>query len=642
MKKRIRRILISAVLFAGALIVDNLSFFDEYNFAGYNVFRWAAVVLYAAAYLTVGLNVLIRAAKNIAHGHIFDENFLMALATVGACIIGEYPEAVAVMLFYQVGEAFEKYAVGKSRKSIADIMNIRPDHAVLLKADGDTETVDPSDVKLGDTILVTAGERIPLDGSIDTSALTGESIPREVAEGDDVLSGCINLTGVLHIKVEKEYGESTVAKILELVENASSKKSRQESFITRFAAYYTPVVVILAVLLAVVPPLIIADAGFTEWIYRALNFLVVSCPCALVISVPLSFFGGIGGASKKGILIKGSNYLEALSNTEIAVFDKTGTLTKGKFEVAHIHAEKSVGIVNNELISRNSELTVNGELLSITAAAEKYSNHPISQSIRNAWESYSAKLFPELRAQLDSIACTDIEEIAGHGIKVKLGGKSVFCGNTKLMESIGVECADIDGYTLVHTAADGEYIGYIALEDSIKPDSAQALAQLKAEGVRKTVMLTGDSEAAGRLVAERIGLDEYHAKLLPADKVTAVEKLMSEKSPNGKLLFVGDGMNDAPVLARADIGAAMGGMGQDAAIEAADVVIMTDEPSKLAEAIAISRKTLRIARQNIVFALAVKVLVLVLISFGAVGMWAAVFADVGVSVIAILNAMRCG
>ena len=623
MKKRLRRIIIAAVLFvcglAGELLLSDLTYG-----------KWIRFALYTAAYLVVGGSVLLRAAKNIAHGRIFDENFLMTVATIGAYLIGEYREAVAVMLFYQVGELFEHYAVGKSRKSIAELMNIRPDHAVLLKEDGTAVTVEPSEVKTGDIIVITAGERIPLDGvvtmgqsSVDTSALTGESVPRDVNCGDDVLSGCINMTGLLHVRVTKEYGESTVAKILELVENASSKKSKSENFITRFAAYYTPVVVIGAVLLAVVPPLFIKGETFAQWIYRALNFLIVSCPCALVISVPLSFFGGIGGASRKGILIKGSNYLEALADVEIAVFDKTGTLTKGKFEVTEIHGDREE------------------ELLALAAMAEKYSNHPIAQSICRA---YRERIPEEVREQWENLPCTDVKELAGHGVQAVIDGHTVSCGNAKLMESVGVDinCPEKDGCTVLHLASDGAYRGCVLLEDTIKPDAETAIKRLKESGVKKTVMLTGDSEAVGKRVAEALGLDEYHAKLLPADKVEAVETLLSEKSEKGKLVFVGDGMNDAPVLARADIGVAMGGLGQDAAIEAADVVIMTDEPSKLADAIAVSKKTLRIVRQNIVFALGVKVVVLLLSAVGYVGLWAAVFADVGVSVIAILNSMRCG
>lgn len=622
MKKRLRRIIIAAVLFvcalAGELLLSDLTYG-----------KWARFALYTAAYLVIGGSVLIRAAKNIARGQIFDENFLMTIATVGAYIIGEYMEAVAVMLFYQVGELFERYAVGKSRKSIAELMNIRPDHASLLRADGTTAAVDPSEVKPGDTIVIMAGERIPLDGvvtmgesSVDTSALTGESIPRDVVCGDDVLSGCINMTGLLHVRVTKEYGESTAAKILELVENASSKKSKSENFITRFAAYYTPAVVISAALLAIVPPLIIKEAAFADWIYRALNFLIVSCPCALVISVPLSFFGGIGGASKRGILIKGSNYLEALADAEIAVFDKTGTLTKGKFEVTEIHGERE------------------DELLALAAMAEKYSNHPISQSICRA---YTSRIPEDVRKTWENLSCTDVKELAGHGVQAVIDGHTVFLGNARLMQSIGIgDCMDREGRTVIHIASDGEYLGCISLEDTVKPDAETAIKRLKENGVRKIVMLTGDSEEVGRRVAEKLGLDGYHAKLLPADKVDAVEKLLPERSEKGKLVFIGDGMNDAPVLARADIGVAMGGLGQDAAIEAADVVIMTDEPSKLADAIAISKKTLRIVRQNIVFALGVKAIVLLLSAWGHTGMWAAVFADVGVSVVAILNSMRCG
>lgn len=544
----------------------------------------------------------------------------MSIATIGAFFIGEYPEGVAVMLFYQVGELFQSYAVGKSRKSIASLMDIRPDYANVKKGD-ELVKVDPDEVQIGDIIVIKAGEKIPLDGKviegssmIDTSALTGESVPREVEVGSDILSGCININGVITAEVTKEFGESTVSKILDLVENASSKKSNSEQFITKFARYYTPVVVIIAVFLAIIPPLVIDGATFSDWIYRALAFLVVSCPCALVISIPLSFFGGIGGASKKGVLVKGSNYLEALAETEIVVFDKTGTLTKGVFNVQEIHPEG----VSKE------------ELLELTAHAESYSNHPISLSLKRAYSK-----------EIDNGRISDVEEISGHGVIATVDGKKVMAGNIKLMKMMDIPYfkGELIG-TIVHVAVNNKYIGYIVIADEVKEDSAQAIKELKAANIKQTVMLTGDNKSIGSKVAKELGLDKVYAELLPADKVEKLEELFSQKSKKGKLAFVGDGINDAPVLARADIGIAMGGLGSDAAIEAADVVIMTDEPSKIATAMKISKKTLKISHQNIVFAIGIKIIVLILSAFGIATMWAAIFADVGVTIIAVLNAFR--
>ena len=580
-------------------------------------------VLFLPAYFVIGWDVLWKAARNIAHGQVFDENFLMALATVGAFCTGffgqgEYPEAVFVMLFYQVGELFQGYAVGKSRKSIASLMDIRPDYANV-ERDGQLTQVDPEEVAVGDTITVKAGERVPLDGVVlegsslvNTSALTGESVPRQVQPGDDVISGCVNQSGLLRVRVTKPFGESTVQKILDLVENSSSKKARAENFITKFARYYTPIVVFCALALALVPPLFVGD--WVGWVQKALIFLVVSCPCALVISVPLSFFGGIGGASRQGILVKGGNYLEVLANTEIVVFDKTGTLTKGVFNVTAIHPE---------------EYSESG-LLEMAALAESYSDHPISRSLKEAWGQ-----------ELDASRVGEVEELSGRGVRAQVDGKTVCAGNDKLMEEIGVKwhpCHHVG--TTVHVAVEGKYIGHIVISDEVKPDAKEAIAALKAQGVKKTVMLTGDAKAVGESVAKDLGLDEAYTQLLPGDKVDRVEALLSEKSPKGKLAFVGDGINDAPVLSRADIGIAMGALGSDAAIEAADIVLMDDKPSKIAKAMEISQRTLRIVRQNIVFALAVKLLVLALTPFGIANMWEAVFADVGVMVIAILNASR--
>ncbi len=604
-RKQMLRIIISLILYICVILLP---------FEG-----TAKLIAFLVVYGIIGGDILLKAVRNIFHGQVFDENFLMAVATVGAFFLKEYPEGVAVMLFYQVGEWFQSYAVSKSRRSISELMDIRPDYANLLQ-EGQLVQVDPNDVKIGDLVVVKPGERIPLDGvvtegfsSIDTSALTGESVPREIQEGQDIISGCINQTGRLTIQVTKEFGQSTVAKILELVENSSDKKSKSENFITRFARYYTPTVVIAALLLAVLPP-VITGQEFSIWISRALTFLVISCPCALVISVPLSFFGGIGGASKSGVLVKGSNYLEALARTEVVVFDKTGTLTKGSFAVSKV---EPVNITA-------------GELLEAAAYAEDYSNHPIAQSIKKAYGK-----------EVSSSRISTIEEIAGHGVKAVMDGKEILAGNTKLMkkENISYDTTPLAG-TVVHLAIDGKYAGYISIEDEIKADSRQAISDLKAAGIRKTVMLTGDADAVGQKVASELKLDKAYTELLPADKVERLEELMSGKSTKGKLAFVGDGINDAPVLARADIGIAMGGLGSDAAIEAADIVIMTDEPSKIAKVMKISKKTLRIVNQNIILALGVKGIVLVLGAFSLASMWAAVFSDVGVSVLAILNAIR--
>lgn len=607
MTKRLWRIIIGAAVLATAVL---LSLNNE----------WLQIAFFIISYIIVGGDVVKRAVKNIFKGQVFDENFLMSIATIGAFFIGEYPEGVAVMLFYQVGELFQSYAVGKSRKSIASLMDIRPDYANVKKGD-ELVKVDPDEVQIGDIIVIKAGEKIPLDGKviegssmIDTSALTGESVPREVEVGSDILSGCININGVITAEVTKEFGESTVSKILDLVENASSKKSNSEQFITKFARYYTPVVVIIAVFLAIIPPLVIDGATFSDWIYRALAFLVVSCPCALVISIPLSFFGGIGGSSKKGVLVKGSNYLEALAETEIVVFDKTGTLTKGVFNVQEIHPEG----VSKE------------ELLELTAHAESYSNHPISLSLKRAYSK-----------EIDNGRISDVEEISGHGVIATVDGKKVMAGNIKLMKMMDIPYfkGELIG-TIVHVAVHNKYIGYIVIADEVKEDSAQAIKELKAANIKQTVMLTGDNKSIGSKVAKELGLDKVYAELLPADKVEKLEELFSQKSKKGKLAFVGDGINDAPVLARADIGIAMGGLGSDAAIEAADVVIMTDEPSKIATTMKISKKTLKIAHQNIVFAIGIKIIVLILSAFGITTMWAAIFADVGVTIIAVLNAFR--
>lgn len=582
---------------------------------------WWRFLAFLAAYLIAGSDVLLRAVRNILRGQIFDENFLMAIATLGAFCIREYPEGVAVMLFYQVGELFQSYAVSRSRQSIAALMDIRPDYANV-RREGKLVKVDPEMVAIGDEIVVKAGEKIPLDGRVtegesmlDTSALTGEAVPREAYVGQEVLSGCINLNGVLTVRVEREFGQSTVAKILDLVENASSKKAKAENFITKFARYYTPVVVIAAVLLATIPPLIVPGAVFSEWLERALIFLVVSCPCALVISVPLSFFGGIGGASKAGILIKGSNYLEALAKAKTVVMDKTGTLTKGTFEVTQV---RPVGMEQERL-------------LEIVAYAESYSDHPISLSLKRAYGK-----------QIDSERVTEVEVISGMGVCARVDGRAVAAGNERLMKRVGALPGQVEEHsgTIVYAAVDGKYAGYILIADQLKKDAKMAISSLRQEGITKTVMLTGDGGASAKAVADSLGIDEVCAELLPADKVEQVERLLEQKEKKSTLVFIGDGINDAPVLSRADVGIAMGALGSDAAIEVADVVIMDDKPSKLSLAIRICRKTLGIVRQNIVFALAVKVVVMILGAIGIATMWEAVFADVGVSVIAILNAMR--
>ena len=616
-KKMLTRILISAAL----LVLANLLPLPF----------WAKCIVYAAAYFTVGWDILRKAALGVAHRQLFDENFLMAVATLGAIGLaiadgnGDFNEAVAVMLFYQIGELFQGIAVGKSRRSIAALMDIRPDYANI-EVDGKLEQVDPDEVSVGSVIVVQPGERVPIDGtvlegtsSINTAALTGESVPRDVAPGDEVISGCINLNGVLRIRTEKEFGESTVSKILELVENSSSNKSRSENFISKFARVYTPAVCCGALALAVLPPLVRLAMGlspaFGDWAYRALTFLVISCPCALVISIPLSFFAGIGGASREGILIKGSNYLETLSQVKTVVFDKTGTITKGVFEVSGVHHS-----------SREER-----EVIEYAALAECASSHPISQSLRRHYGK-----------EPDRSRVENIEEISGHGVTATVDGVSVAAGNDKLMRSIGVEYIPCrSAGTVIHVALDGAYAGHILISDLEKEDIVDALKALRSAGVTRTVMLTGDAESAAKQVAERVGIDEYHSELLPGDKVEKVEALLEElRGGKGKLAFVGDGINDAPVLSRADIGIAMGAMGSDAAIEAADVVLMDDDPMKIARAIKISRKCLSIVYQNIVFALAVKFACLLLGALGIAGMWAAIFADVGVMVLAVLNAMR--
>lgn len=607
MKKTLIKILTSVALFLIALFVPFK-----------NV--WINNCIYIVSYLIVGLEVVIEAVENIFKGEIFDENFLMAIATIGAFAVGEFPEAATVMILYQIGELFQDYAVDKSRKSISSLMDIRPDYANV-KRENEVLKVSPEEVKIGELIVVKPGEKVPLDGEIvegksmlDTSSLTGESMPQDANAGDNVLSGCINKSGLLTIKTTKEFGESTVSKILDLVENASNKKSKSENFITKFAKYYTPAVVIIAVILAVIPPIIIKDAVFTDWLYRALTFLVVSCPCALVISIPLGFFGGIGGASKEGILVKGSNYLEALAQTEIVVFDKTGTLTQGIFEVQKIEA---FGIEKEKL-------------LELAAYAENHSNHPISLSVKDAYKN-----------KIDMQKITQTEEIAGLGVKAIIDGRQVLVGNDKLMEQAKINYEkSTDIGTILYVAIDNKFAGYIVIADKIKEDAKMAIEVLKKNGIKKTVMLTGDKKQVGEHVADILGLDEVYTELLPDGKVEKVEELLKQKSEKGKLVFVGDGINDAPVLALADIGIAMGGLGSDAAIEAADVVIMTDEPSKIGNAMKISKKTMRIVRENIIFSLAVKLVVLILAAYGLSTMWAAVFADVGVSVIAILNSLR--
>ena len=607
MKKRGIKIIISLILFLIAFIIN-------FNNEIINI------VIYIISYIIVGFDILKKAVRNIFRGNVFDENFLMSIATLGAFCIKEFPEAVAVMLFYQIGELFQSYAVDKSRKSISDLMDIRPDFANVYK-NNNVEKVDPDEVEIGDIIVVKTGEKVPLDGiiiegkaSLDTKALTGESIPKEVGVDDEVLSGCINLNGGIKIKVTKKFEESTVSKILDLVENASSKKSKSENFITKFAKYYTPIVVIIAVILAVVPTMVIKETNFSEWLYRALSFLVVSCPCALVISIPLSFFGGIGGASKLGILIKGSNYLENMSNTEIIAFDKTGTLTKGIFVVQEIY---SINMPQNEL-------------LEIVCYAENYSNHPISLSVKK-----------EFNKKIDERRISKIRELSGLGIEAEIDGKQVLVGNKKLMdkENIKYEKCDKIG-TILYVAINKNFEGYILISDEIKDDAKETISQLKENNIKQTVMLTGDRKDVGENVAKQLGLDKVYTELLPDGKLEKVEELLKQTSEKGKLAFVGDGINDAPVLALADIGIAMGGLGSDAAIEAADIVIMTDEPSKIVETIKLSKKTMKIVKENIVFAIFIKIAVLVLCAVGIATMWEAVFADVGVSIIAILNSLR--
>ena len=606
MKKNLTKIIISSVLlFTTLLFKIDIKYFNE--------------VLFVISYIVIGYDIVLKAIRNISRGKVFDENFLMTVATIGAICIGNLAEAVSVMLFYQVGELFQSYAVDKSRKSISDLMDIRPDYANVIRNDKH-EKVDPSDVNIEEIILIKPGEKVPLDGivvegssSLNTLALTGEAVPRNVKVGDEILSGCINNSGILKVKVTKEFGESTVSKILDLVENASSRKSSSENFISKFAKYYTPIVVIIALFLAVLPPLILKDS-FNTWIYRALSFLVVSCPCALVVSIPLSFFGGIGASSRIGVLVKGSNYLEALSKTEIIVCDKTGTLTEGEFKVQNINA---IGISDEEL-------------LKYASYAENFSNHPISISIKNE---YSKKI--------DAKKVTETKEIPGKGVYAKVENKDVLVGNEKLLNQYKIKHEVVNELgTIIYVAIDNEFKGTITISDKIKEDSYKAIKLFRENNVKKIVMLTGDKDSISKEVSNELNLDEYHSELLPQDKVKIVEELMKEKSESGKLLFVGDGINDAPVLALSDIGVSMGGLGSDAAIEASDVVIMTDEPSKIAESISISRKTMRIVKQNIIFAITVKISVLLLSALGIATMWSAVFADVGVSVIAILNAFR--
>ena len=637
-KNMLTRILVTAVLYAALVAADHMKMIPAV-FEG-----WKLLFLYFIPYFVIGWDILYKAVRNIKNGQIFDENFLMAVATIGAFGVNEYSEAVAVMLFYQVGELFQSYAVNRSRQSITDLMDICPEYANI-EEDGQLEQVDPDDVEVGDIIVIKPGEKIPLDGKVvfgesmvDTSALTGESVPRTVKEGDDLVSGCVNGNGLLRAEVTKEFDDSTVAKILELVENASSKKAHVENFITRFARYYTPAVVIGAVVLAVIPPLF-AGQSWAEWVRRACTFLVISCPCALVISVPMSFFSGIGAASKKGVLVKGSNYLEIMSKLHTVVFDKTGTLTKGEFKVARIYSVDEEADTTGNGENESGESAENGtdprsekqrKVLELAALAESYSDHPISRSIRDAWGK-----------ELDQSRVSDAQEISGHGVKVKIDGKMVLAGNGKLMDEKGISYTECDSIgTVVYVAEDGRFLGSIVIADGIKDGVKDAIQRLKRAGVSKTVMLTGDRRNVAEAVAKAIGLDEVHAQLLPGDKVDAVESLMKFLPESKKLAFVGDGINDAPVLSRADVGIAMGSMGSDAAIEAADVVLMDDDPGKIADIVRISRKTMGIVMQNIVFALGVKFVVLAMGAFGVANMWEAVFADVGVSVIAILNAMR--
>lgn len=618
-KIRFARIILSAALLGAAVLVEKRM----------DLSIWLLLLVYLVPYLIAGYDTLLEAGEKIVKGDFFDEDFLMSIATIGALCIGflpgaetQFPEAVFVMLFFQVGELFEDIAEGRSRKSISKLMDIRPDTANV-ERDGKILTVNPEDVKIGETIVVKPGEKVPMDGivvegtsSLNTVALTGESVPRSIAKDDDIISGCVNLTGVIRAKVTKAFGESTASKILDLVENASENKSKSESFISRFAKVYTPVVVIAALVLAFVPPVLSGDFGgtFATWLYRALTFLIVSCPCALVISVPLSFFGGIGGASSKGILIKGSNYLEALAKVGTVVFDKTGTLTEGVFDVTAVHPEN----IDEK------------ELLHLAAHVERYSTHPIAVSLKHAYPNES-----------DGCSVENVEEIAGHGVRAVVNGKTVCVGNTKMMDAVGAQWKPCEkNGTIVHVSVDGVYVGHIVVSDRIKPDSDDAIKALKAEGVTKTVMLTGDKREVGEYVASAVGIDEFRAELLPADKVSELERLLKEKPVGKTLAFVGDGINDAPVLARADLGIAMGGLGSDAAIEAADVVLMDDKPSKIALGVKIARKTLRLARENTFFAIFIKLLVLLLAVLGIATMWMAVFADVGVTVLAVLNAMR--
>lgn len=607
MKKKIMKVLIAGILFILAITLN----------VGND---WINKIIFILSYLIVGFGILKKAFRNIKRGEVFDENFLMSIATLGAFAIGEFPEAVAVMLFYQVGEIFQNYAVNKSRKSIATLMDIRPEIANVIRNDN-VEEVDPDEIKIDEIIVVKPGEKVPLDGiviegksNLDTKALTGESLPRKAIEGNEVLSGCINLDGLIKLKVTKEYSDSTVSKILELVENASNRKAKSENFITKFAKYYTPIVVVIAVMLAVLPPLVFENATFVDWIYRALSFLVVSCPCALVISIPLSFFSGIGAASKMGVLIKGSNFLEAIANTEIAVFDKTGTLTEGVFEVQQVNA-----------INMPED-----ELLDISAHVECYSEHPIALSVKKAYNK-----------EIDEKRITKTEDLTGRGLMAVVDGKEVLIGNERLMNENQIEfskCEEVG--TVLYIAIEKVYAGYILIADKIKEDAIIAIKELKKNNIKQTVMLTGDRKNVGENVATKLGMDKVFAELLPQNKVEKVEQLLKEKSEKGKLIFAGDGINDAPVIALADIGIAMGALGSDAAIEAADVVIMTDEPSKIVNAIKLSKKTMRIVNQNIWFAILVKIVVLILSAVGLSNMWQAVFADVGVSVIAVLNALR--
>ena len=635
-KAMLSRIIAAFIIYITLAVTDHMEILPEW------LGLWGKMALYLVPYVLIGWDIVYKAFRNIRNGQVFDENFLMTVATFGAFGVGEYSEAVAVMLFYQVGELFQSYAVNRSRQSITELMDICPEYANI-EEDGQLKQVDPDDVQVGDIIVVKSGERIPLDGKVvfgdsmvDTSALTGESVPRKVAEGDDVISGCVNGSGLLRVQVAKEFDDSTVAKILELVENASSKKAHVENFITRFARYYTPLVVMGAVLLAVIPPLFFGQT-WSEGVRRACTFLVISCPCALVISVPMSFFSGIGAASKKGVLIKGSNYLEALSEMDTIVFDKTGTLTKGEFKVTEIHAVTGSPVPEASEVPRTrvwaaSQPSDEGKrsLLELAALAESYSDHPISRSIKDAWGD-----------AIDMNRVSNAQEISGHGVQAEIDGHTVLAGNSKLMKEMNVayqECMSMG--TVVYVALDGVYCGYIVIADSIKDEAFEAIKNLKKVGVRRTVMLTGDKKEVGEAVAARLGLDEVHAELLPGDKVAKVEELLAQQTGKHRLAFVGDGINDAPVLSRADVGIAMGSMGSDAAIEAADIVLMDDNPARIADVVRISRKTLSIVKQNIAFALGVKAVVLLMGAAGAANMWEAVFADVGVSVIAILNAMR--